>query len=99
MERGVKIIIKCMFLCSLLAMVFAVGLQIGQRTGFATGSEWAIVQADIVAREAGLTMPVTLESGNFRVTLHQPRNLYKTAWKLADRHEAATMRDVEEDEE
>lgn len=76
---------------ALLTAGFAVGFPAGQRIGFITGSEWAIVQADIVAREAGVIMPVTFESGNFRVTLRQPRHLYTMAWKLADRHEAATQ--------
>ena len=52
-------------------------------------TEWALVQADIVAREAGLFMPVYMEGDNFRIVLRQPPGLYKKAWELADRHEQA----------
>jgi hypothetical protein len=45
------------------------------------------VQADIIARESGLFMPVYFEDGRFRVIIKQPRNLYKRAWQLADRHD------------
>jgi hypothetical protein len=61
--------------------------QVGKTVGFQTGSEWALVQADIVAREAGLFMPVYMEGDNFRVVLRQPHGLYKKAWELADRHD------------
>jgi hypothetical protein len=46
-----------------------------------------LVQANITAREAGVFMPVTLNDGQFRVVLKQPRQLYKRAWELADRDE------------
>ena len=72
----------------LLVAGFAAGFPIGQRLGFTNGSEWAIVQADIVAREAGVIMPVSYEAGNFRITLLQPPHLYTTAWKLAENHKA-----------
>ncbi len=51
------------------------------------GSEWAMVQAEIYAREAGLDMPVIYDNGQFRVILKQPRHLYRRAWRLADRYE------------
>jgi hypothetical protein len=65
---------------------FAAGLPVGRSVGFEAGSEWALLQADILAREAGVFMPVYLEDGNFRVVMKQPRGLYKRAWQLADRH-------------
>lgn len=71
-----------------LLLVFgAVGFQTGRSTGFKTGSEWALVQADIVAREAGQFMPVYMEGDTFRVVIKQPKGLYKQAWKLADMYE------------
>jgi len=66
---------------------FAVGFPTGQSRGFSTGSEWAFVQANIIAREAGLFMPVNYEAGQFIIKLKQPNHLYKTAWMLADRNE------------
>jgi hypothetical protein len=71
---------------ALLAFGFAFGFPFGKTVGFNTGSEWAIIQADIVAREAGTFMPVRLENGVFRVKLKQPRGLRQRAWKLADEH-------------
>jgi hypothetical protein len=89
MKTTTKIIIRTAMGLALLLAGFAAGFPVGQSIGFSTGSEWAIVQADIVAREAGLTMPINYEEGQFRVVIKQPRNLYKQAWHLADRHEAA----------
>jgi hypothetical protein len=66
---------------------FAVGFPTGQSRGFSTGSEWAFVQANLLAREAGLFMPVNYEAGQFRIMLKQPKHLYRTAWTLADRYE------------
>ena len=91
MQKTLKIVIWVVFAAALLVVGFAAGFPVGQRIGFTTGSEWAIVQADIVAREAGVTMPVTYESGNFRITLRQPRHLHTMAWKLAERHDAAVQ--------
>jgi len=70
----------------LLLAGFGAGFPIGQSIGFSRGSEWALVQADILAREAGVFMPVHIEKGMFRVALKQPRHLYREAWQLADRH-------------
>ncbi|MFA5073990.1 MAG: hypothetical protein WC539_08875 [Nitrospirota bacterium] len=84
----IKIAFVILSAVTLMIMGFAAGFPVGQRIGFTTGSEWAMVQAGIIAREEGIHMPVTLESGKFRVILKQPRHLYKTAWKLADRHES-----------
>ncbi|HTG01588.1 MAG TPA: hypothetical protein VK654_13495 [Nitrospirota bacterium] len=74
----------------LLAIGFAAGFPAGERTGFATGTEWAMVQADLLAREAGMTMPVFLEDNAFKVVLKQPKHLYRTARKLANSHELVT---------
>jgi len=82
-----KILIQMVLAAVLVVAGFAAGFPVGKSAGFATGSEWALVQADIIARESGLFMPVSFEDGRFRVTIKQPRNLYKRAWQLADRHD------------
>ncbi len=74
----------------LLLVGFAAGFPVGKSIGFETGSEWALVQADILAREAGVFMPVSMNEGNFRVVIKQRRNLYKRAWRLAERHDDRT---------
>ena len=74
----------------ILLLVFAgVGFHAGRSTGFKTGSEWALLQADIVAREAGVFMPIYMEGDSFRVIVKQPKGLYKKAWDLADTYEEA----------
>ncbi len=82
-----KILIRIMLAIALLIVGFAAGFPAGKSAGFASGSEWALVQATIIAREAGVFMPVSLNDGQFRVVLKQPRKLYKRAWELADRDE------------
>jgi hypothetical protein len=82
-----KILIQMVLAAVLVVAGFAAGFPVGKSVGFTTGSEWALVQADIIARESGLFMPVSFEDGRFRVTIKQPRNLYKRAWQLADRHD------------
>jgi hypothetical protein len=82
-----KIVIRIIAMIALLVTGFAVGFPIGQSRGFSTGSEWAIVQAKIIARESGLFMPVNFEAGHFRIILKQPKHLYTSAWMLADRYE------------
>lgn len=72
---------------ALLGAGFAAGFPVGKDAGFTTGSEWALIQADLLAREAGVVMPVSLERGQFRVVIKQPRGLYKRAWRLADKEE------------
>ena len=77
-----------------LATGLAAGYAAGKNVGFVTGSEWALVQADIVAREAGVDMPVSYDGGTFRVVIRQPKGLYRRAWQLADRQpcvEAVTV--------
>jgi len=82
-----KIIMRIALTIVLLIVGFAAGFPIGQNKGFSSGSEWAFVQANIFAREAGLFMPVSYEAGQFRIILKQPKHLYKSAWSLADRNE------------
>jgi len=80
-----KFIIQTIWAAALLALGFAIGFPMGKSVGFNTGSEWAIIQAEIVAREAGMFMPVHLEDGVFRVKLKQPGDLHQRAWKIADK--------------
>jgi hypothetical protein len=82
-----KTILRVTFMILLVMAGVAVGVPIGQNRGFSTGSEWAIVQANILAREAGLFMPVNFEAGQFRIMMKQPKHLYKKAWRLADKRE------------
>lgn len=72
---------------ALLLVGFAGVFQIGKSIGFKTGSEWALVQADILAREEGLFMPVYMDDDNFRLVIKQPRGIYKKAWQLADQYD------------
>ena len=72
---------------TLLGAGFAAGFPVGKDAGFTTGSEWALMQANLLAREAGVFMPVSLEQGQFRVVIRQPKGLYKRAWQLADEKE------------
>ncbi len=74
-----------------LLLGLAVGFVAGRSSGFETGSQWALVQADIVAREAGVTMPVVLHEGGFRVIMKQPRGLYRKAWQRADAYDSARL--------
>jgi hypothetical protein len=71
----------------LLAIGFAAGFPVGSIIGFSRGSEWAIVQADVIARESGLFMPVGFDGGMFRVIMKQPRGLYKKVWQEADKRD------------
>jgi hypothetical protein len=87
MKIILKIAMRTMMAFALLLAGFAAGFPIGQRMGFTTGSEWAIVQADIIAREAGLSMPVNFEEGSFRVVVRQSPDLSREAWRLADRYD------------
>ncbi len=87
MKTIMKITIRIVSAIALLLVGFAAGFPVGKSIGFTTGSEWAIVQADILAREAGAIMPVYFEEGQFRVVVKQPRHLYKRAWQLADRYD------------
>lgn len=72
----------CLSMLLLIAGV-ALGYAVGRSEGFSTGSEWAILQAEITAREAGVFMPVSYRNGVFQVTLAQPRGIYRRALSLA----------------
>lgn len=78
-----KIVVRTVVMLGLLAAGFALGFPIGQQRGFDNGSEWAIVQADIAAREAGSSLIVSLEEGQMRVIVRQPPGLYKRAQQQA----------------
>jgi len=73
------IVVQIAVILGLLTAGFALGFPIGLQKGFNTGSEWGIVQADIAAREAGSPLIVSLEDGQIRVIITQPRGLYKRA--------------------
>ena len=77
------IVVRIAVILGLLATGFALGFPVGQHRGFDTGSEWGIVQADIAAREAGSPLIVSLEEGQIRVIVTQPRGLYKRAQQQA----------------
>ncbi len=97
MKTFIKILSITVLAIALLMIGFAAGFPIGQSSGFATGCEWAIIQADILAREAGVSMPVSFNDGQFRVVLRQPRHVYRKAWQLADKYEE-TMSNEENNE-
>jgi hypothetical protein len=81
-----KILIQLIAVTAFLWLGFAIGYPVGKNVGFNNGSEWAIIQAEIVAREAGMFMPIHMENGVFRVKLKQPGDLHQRAWKIADKH-------------
>ncbi len=83
-----------LLIVALVLLGCAVSFQVGRGIGFESGGEWAIVQADILAREAGVFMPVYMRDGNFRVIVRQPVGLYKRAWREADRHDDAELRSM-----
>jgi hypothetical protein len=77
------IVLRISLVLGLLAMGFALGFPLGQQKGFDNGSEWAIVQADMAAREAGMVLPFSLEDGQIRVVVRQSPDLHKWAQKQA----------------
>ncbi len=88
-EDDVKKLSIIMALTALLLVCIGISYQAGKNDGFRSGSEWALVQAEIVAGEAGVFMPVYMKDGKFRVVLRQPPGVYKNAWKMADEYEEA----------
>jgi hypothetical protein len=78
------IILRIAVVLGLLAMGFGLGFPVGQQKGFDNGSEWAIVQADMAAREAGMILPFILEDGQIRVVVRQSPDLHKWARKQAE---------------
>jgi hypothetical protein len=87
-----KTLIRILIVIALLIAGFAAGFPAGKSAGFTAGSEWALIQANILAREAGVFMPVSMNEGQFRVVLKQPGHLYKRAWELADYNEEEMRR-------
>jgi hypothetical protein len=81
-----KIILRIVLALVLLFIGFAIGVPVGQSSGFRTGSEWAIVQASLIAREQGLFMPVNFAEGHFRIIRKQPRWLRKRTRELAEKY-------------
>ena len=81
-----RTMIRIVLAGGLLLAGFAIGLPVGRGIGFSTGSEWALVQAGILAREAGMFMPVYLKEGAFRIVVRQPRSLHKKARQLAEQY-------------
>jgi hypothetical protein len=83
----------------LVAIGFAAGFPIGQSRGFTTGSEWAFIQASLIARDLGLFMPVNFIEGRFRVVLKQPRGLYQRTRQLAEKYGADIMYESKSEKE
>ncbi len=88
-----KVVVKIVVIGAILLAGFAAGLPVGQSIGFTKGSEWALVQAELVAREAGLYMPVSYDGERFLVVMKQPNRLYKRAWKLSNLSEEERSHD------
>lgn len=65
----VKVLVLTVVTAALLVTGFALGYPIGKHRGFETGTEWAMLQAKLVAREAGVIMPVYFEDDAFHVVL------------------------------
>ncbi len=82
-----KLSIRILLMTVFLAAGFAAGFPAGRSIGFATGSEWALVQAELLARESGLDMPVSFDGEQFRIVMKQPRRFYSNARALAARHD------------
>lgn len=79
-----KILASILISIALLLTGLAVGFQAGKTNGFETGSEWALVQADLLAREAGVYMPVHLDENGLHVVIKQPKGLYRKAQQRAE---------------
>ncbi len=92
MKIAIRILIRALFITALLAAGFAAGFPVGRSMGFATGSEWALVQADLLAKESGFNLPVSYDGQQFRIVMRQPRNFYHSARTLADRREDEIVR-------
>ncbi len=99
MRTAAKVIVRIVVIMVLFAIGFAVGFPLGRQTGFLTGSEWAIVQAAIAAKEAGVTMPVTFEDGQMHVVVKQPEGIYQRARQRAALDPEDGMRIVRRDSE
>ena len=87
-----KLALRSAYAIVFLLVGFAAGFPVGRSAGFVTGSEWSLVQADLLAREAGVYMPVNYQEGTLHVVVKQRRHLYKDAQERADRHEAKILK-------
>jgi hypothetical protein len=83
MKSAARFLVRIVVIAALLAVGFAIGFPVGRDTGFVTGCEWAMVQASIVAKEAGKSMPVTFEDGQMHIVVRQPEDLYLRARERA----------------
>jgi hypothetical protein len=86
-----KIIIRIVSVIILISLGFAAGFPIGQSRGFTTGSEWAFVQASLIAREMDLFMPINFVEGHFKIILKQPRGHFRRTRQLAEKYGADVM--------
>lgn len=96
MKMMLWIILTIFLIAGLFAAGFAAGFPYGRNMGFSLGSEWVMMQIDMLAREEGIFMPIRYEEGQFRVLLKQPNNVYRRAWKLADRYEEEIAAQVDQ---
>jgi hypothetical protein len=92
MKIAIRLVLMIVLIAGFFAAGFAAGVPFGRSSGFTLGTEWAMVQAELLAREEGVFMPIRYEEGQFRIILKQPRHLYRRAWKLADRYEEEMTR-------
>ena len=79
MKTAARIMVRALLIAVLLALGFAIGFPLGRQTGFMTGSEWAMVQAGIMARETGVATPAVCDNGELHVIVRQPADLYQRA--------------------
>lgn len=81
-----KIVMRIVSVIVLVSLGFAAGFPIGQSRGFTTGSEWAFVQASLIARDMGLFMPINFAEGHFKIILKQPRGHFQQTQQLAEKY-------------
>lgn len=86
-----KSILRAAVAIAVFMVGFAAGYPAGKTSGFLSGAEWSSIQASILAREAGVFMPVYYESGVFRVVFKQKKNFYKQAKQMADENNGGAM--------
>ena len=91
-----KIMMRMVLTIALLTAGAAAGFVAGRNSGFSTGSEWSLMQAELLAREAGMFMPVRYEDGKFLLMVRQPQHWYRRARERADRDEREATREDRE---
>jgi hypothetical protein len=92
-----KTLTRAILMVALMSGGFAVGFSLGITQGFNRGCEWALVQADILAREEGLDMPVSFTEDTFQIVQRQPAGLHRRVWQMADRQYDEDMRNTRND--